>query len=75
MRVVALFDALLGGADFDDALDEDAGRVDLVGIHFAGRDEMLDLGHRDFAAVAIIGLKLRAVLRYTRLPAVSPFQA
>src|SRR5216683_5269204 len=28
-----------------------------------------------FAAVAIIGLKLRAVLRYTRLPAVSPFQA
>src|ERR1700709_1403665 len=29
----------------------------------------------NFAAVAIIGLKLRAVLRYTRLPAVSPFQA
>src|SRR5947199_6859144 len=27
------------------------------------------------AAVAIIGLKLRAVLRYTRFPAVSPFQA
>ena len=37
----------LAGADLDDALDEDAGRVDVVGIEFAGRNQMLDLGHRD----------------------------
>ena len=35
------------GADFDDALDEDAGRVDVVRIELAGRHQMLDLGDRD----------------------------
>ena len=37
----------LAGAHFDDAFDENAGRMDVVGIEFAGRHQMLDLGHRD----------------------------
>jgi hypothetical protein len=53
-----------------EAVDEDAGRVHLVGIEHAGRHDLLDLRDRDFAAVAIIGLKLRAVCRKTRLPSV-----
>src|ERR1700751_3754062 len=45
---IAELDSLLADADFDDALDEDAGGVDVVGIELAGRNEMLDLGDRDF---------------------------
>ena len=44
---VAEFDALVGAADFDDALDENAGRVDVVGIDLAGRHQMLDFGDGD----------------------------
>ena len=44
---VAELDALLGRADLDDALDENSGRVDVVGIEFARRHEMLDLGDGD----------------------------
>src|SRR6185312_10840072 len=45
---VAELDTLLGGADLDNALDEDAGRMDVVGIELAGGNEMLDLGDGDF---------------------------
>ncbi len=34
----------------DDAIDENARRVDLVGIELADLDELLDLGDADFAA-------------------------
>ena len=37
----------LAGADLDDALDEDAGRVDVVGIELADRHQLLDLGDGD----------------------------
>src|SRR5260221_7415637 len=43
---VAEFDALVAGADFDDAFNENAGRMDVVGIELAGRHQLLDLGHR-----------------------------
>ena len=59
----------------DDPLHVDARGVDLVGIERARLDELLDLGDGDRAAAAIIGLKLRAVRRYTRLPARSPRHA
>ena len=38
---------LLAGADLDDALDENAGRMDVVGIELAGRHQMFDFGHGD----------------------------
>jgi hypothetical protein len=38
---------LLGGADLDDALDENAGRMDVVRIDLAGRHQVLDFGDRD----------------------------
>ena len=47
LRRGALFDALLGGSDLDDALHENAGRMDVVRIDLAGRHQVLDLGHRD----------------------------
>src|SRR5579863_4831990 len=43
---VAEFDPLLARADLDDALDEDAGRMDVVRIDLAGRHQMLDLCDR-----------------------------
>src|ERR1700730_3904549 len=43
----ALLDALLEIRAVHDALDEDAGRVDLVGVDLAGLDEILDLGDGD----------------------------
>ena len=51
--------AVLG--HLDDAVHEDAGQVDVVGIERAGVDQAVDLGDGHFAAVAISGLKLRAV--------------
>src|SRR6185436_11498754 len=42
---VAELDPLLAGADLDDAFDENAWCVDVVGIEFAGRNQLLDLGH------------------------------
>ena len=59
----ALLDALLAAGAVHDALHEDARREDVVGVELAGLDELLDLGDGQLAAVAIIGLKLRAVLR------------
>ena len=47
----------------DDALHENARRVDVVGIDLAGLDQFSTSATVIFAAVAIIGLKLRAVLR------------
>src|SRR5258708_38590804 len=44
---IADLDALVAGADLDDAFDEKAGRMDVVRIDFAGGNEMLDLGHGD----------------------------
>src|SRR3954451_22584163 len=43
----ALLDALLEVHAVHDALHEDAGRVDVVGIDLAGLDEVLDLGDGD----------------------------
>ena len=43
----ALLDRLAGLADLDDALHEDARGVDVLGVEFAGFDELLDLGDRD----------------------------
>src|SRR6476646_8452201 len=43
----ALLDALVEIQTVDDAFDEDAGGVDMVGIDLSGRDEMLDLGDGD----------------------------
>ena len=46
----ALLDALVGGllpGEGEHPVDEDAGRVDLVGVELAGLDELLDLGDRD----------------------------
>ena len=59
----------------DNTLHIDAGRNDVVRIDIAGLNQMLDLGDRHLAGVAITGLKLRAVLRYTRLPSVSAMNA
>ena len=60
----ALLDRLLVLGALDDALHEDAGRVHLVGVELARLDQLLDLGDGDLAGrAAIIGLKLRAVLR------------
>ena len=44
LRDGALLDPLLVVAALDDALHEDARRVDLVGIELAGRDQLLDFG-------------------------------
>ncbi len=46
----AELDAFFVFRALDDAIDENARGVDLVGIKFAGLDQMLDLGHADFAA-------------------------
>src|SRR5260370_28804469 len=43
-------DAFLVARALDDAIDEDARRVDLVGIKLADLDELLYLGNADFAA-------------------------
>jgi hypothetical protein len=40
-------DPLLVAAAFEDALDEDPRRVDLVGVELADLDQLLDLGDRD----------------------------
>ena len=46
----AELDAFLVGRALDDTVDEDAGRVNLVGIKLADLDELLDLGHANLAA-------------------------
>ena len=46
----AELDALFVARALDDAVDEDARRVDLVGIQLADLDELLDFGHADLAA-------------------------
>src|SRR6266851_41512 len=43
----ALLDALLEIRAVHDALDEDPGRVNLVGVDLAGLDQVLDLGDGD----------------------------
>src|SRR3954447_1528993 len=47
---VAEFDALLGGTDFDDTLDENAWRVDVVRINLSGGHQMLDFRNRDLCS-------------------------
>ena len=42
--------ALVADADLDDALDENAGGMDVVGIDLAGRHQVLDLGQRHYPA-------------------------
>ncbi len=59
----SLLDSLLVQLSLENAFHEDAGRVNQVGFQFAYLDQMLDFAMVTFAAVAIIGLKLRAVLR------------
>jgi len=49
--------------------------VDLIGTGAARFDELLDFGDDVVGAVAITGLKLRAVLREERSDAAVPFQA
>ena len=47
-RYGTALDALLdAGADFDDAVDVDAGQMDLIGVELAGLDELFDLGDAD----------------------------
>ena len=46
----AELDPLFVAFSLDDAVDEDARRVDLVGIELADLDELLDFGDADFAA-------------------------
>jgi hypothetical protein len=52
----------------EDALDEHAGQVHLVGVECAGLDEFFDLGDRDPPGMATKGLKFRAERAKTRLP-------
>ncbi len=58
----ALLDALLVRA-LEDAVHEDAGRVDRVGVEAANRDDLLTSAMQIFPQVAAFGLKLREVLR------------
>ena len=46
---VAALDALLVARALEDAVHEDARRVDVVGIELADLDELLDLGDGDLA--------------------------
>jgi len=43
----------------DDAVDENARRVDLIGIKLAKLDELLHIKRRRLPKLAIIGLKFR----------------
>src|SRR6185437_10595309 len=52
------FNALLGVRIVDEALDEDAGCVNLVGVELAGLDDDLGLGDRDAAAGGDVGVEV-----------------
>jgi len=58
-----LLDALLEVDAVHDALDEDPGRMDVVGIDLAGSTRRSTSATVTRAAVAMTGLKLRAALR------------
>ena len=59
-----------------DAVDVDAGQVDLVGVDRADFDDAPSTSAtQTLPAIAQAGLKLRAVLRNTRLPGLSAFRA
>ena len=61
------------GDEIDDPVDEDARRDDVLGVDVADLDDPATPRRSVIAAaVAITGPKLRAVLRYTRLPIRSP---
>lgn len=65
-----LFDVFCSVSGRDHALDEDARRDHFVGIQITV-DDSFSLGIVTRPAAATSGLKLRAVIRYRRLPSLS----
>src|SRR5262245_49805470 len=63
----ALLDALLVLA-LDDAVDEDAGRVDAVGVERAQGHDLLDLGDADPAAGGGVGVEVAGGLAVDEVP-------
>ena len=52
------FDAFFGVGIVDDAVDEDAGGVDLVGVHLTGLDDDLGFGDGDLATGGRVGIEV-----------------
>ena len=65
---VAELDPLLAGADVDDALDENAGGMDVVRIDLAGRHQMLDLGDGDLGGGRHHRVKIARGLAVDQVP-------
>ena len=54
---------LAASGHMHDTLHENARRMDAIRVEFARLDQILDLGDGHLPAVAITGLKFRAVFR------------